>query len=728
MDYQDFIESKVTRVQAAGFSVDASQLNQNLKPFQVHIVQNALYKGRYAIFADCGLGKTLMQLEWANKVANYTGRPVLILAPLAVTGQTLEQAAKFGYDCAKLGDTQSQTLITNYEQIEHINVADYSGIVLDESSILKNYTGKYKRLLISEFADTPYKLCCTATPAPNDLNEIGNHSEFLNVLDSEDMRSRWFVRDEGIGNYRLKRHAEKDFYGWIASWATVIRKPSDIGFDDTGFLLPSLHYIEKEVKSGQRDNGKLLNDAAVNATNFNKELKLTLYSRTQEVASLVNESSETFIIWVNQNAEEEEMARLVPEAVTVRGSDKPEDKEAKLLGFANGDYRVLITKKKIAQFGLNFQKCRNQVFASLDFSFEGLYQAVRRSYRFGVEGEVNIYLIATDTMNNVVKSLNQKHAQFEKMMQEITQQVNKKTYSLKTDYEAMEFKNHDYKLLKGDAVDLMKSIPDNSLDLSIFSPPFSNLFTYSDNLRDMGNCEDHSQFFEQNAYMLQELYRIMRPYRLVAVHTKDLPVYKNAEGYAGMYDFTGDYHRAMEAAGFKYHCKITIWIDPVFEMRRTKTQRLLYKTLTKDSTDTGVGMPEYITVFKKWEGSEEDHIPVTNKDKENFPLETWQRWASPVWNDIDRMDVLNNYKSAKDQQDEKHIAPLQLEVIKRLIVLYSNPGEWVFDPFVGVGSTIYESILNNRKGMGIELKDSYFETAKNNIKAAKSLQSQTTLL
>jgi DNA modification methylase len=272
--------------------------------------------------------------------------------------------------------------------------------------------------------------------------------------------------------------------------------------------------------------------------------------------------------------------------------------------------------------------------------------------------------------------------------------------------------------MNGDSVELIKLIPDNSIDLSVFSPPFSTLFTYSDNLRDMGNCIDDDQFFQQTNYLLKELYRIIKPGRLVCVHSKDLARYKNSSGFSGMWDFTGEYHRAMENAGFRYHSKITIWIDPVLEMQRTKTQRLLYKTVTSDSSYTGIGMAEYITVFRKWDGDETQWEPVNHINKSNFPLDVWQKWASPVWMDIKRTDVLNS-KEGTDMGDEKHIAPLQLEVIHRIVNLWSNPGETVFTPFLGIGSEAYMALKNKRKAIGIELKDSYFQVAVQNCKAAK---------
>ena len=741
MNYTEFLETKKVKVKKSGFDILENKLNSNLFDFQKHIVVRALKLGKFAIFADCGLGKTLMQLEWSYQVTQKTNGKVLILAPLAVKAQTIQEAKKFGVNMANID-------VTNYEQLNNVDVTQYEGVVLDESSILKNFTGKYKKLIIEKFNQTPYKLACTATPSPNDLNEIGNHSEFLNYLDAQDMRAKWFVRDEGMNNYRLKGHAKNDFYGWISSWAIMLTNPSDLGFDGKNYHLPKLNYLEREVKTKKRNNGKLFNEGSVSATEFNKELRLTTVARFEKVADIVNNSNEAFIIWVNQNAEEKKALELIPDAISVNGSEKPEDKEKKLLGFANGEYRVLVTKKKIAQFGMNFQNCNNQVFASLDFSFEGLYQAIRRSYRFGQKKDVNIYIITTDTMENVVKSISKKQTQFLEMQSEMNKFINGNSFGLLNSYDFDEIKTNNYWLMKGDSCQEIKRIPDNSVDLIVFSPPFSSLFTYSNYIHDMGNNENHEEFFKQYHYLLQDLYRILKPGRLMCCHTKDLAVYKNSSGYSGLYDFTGEHHRAVEGVGFKYHSKVNIWTDPVLEMQRTKTQRLLYKQLRKNSANTGVGLPEYLTIFRKWEDGMDEVAPINNKNAENFPLDTWQRWASPVWNveksdiehlheveneykvqswfDIKRTDVLNN-KQGTDLGDEKHIAPLQLSVIRRCVQMWSNPGETVFTPFLGIGSEIYESVKLDRFGIGIELKDKYYETAILNVNKAINAKTQQTL-
>lgn len=732
-EYLKFLESKKVKAIESGFDVSQLWLDNSLFPFQRFCATTALKRGRCALFEDCGLGKTRQQLSWADCVVAYTNRPVLILAPLGVVDQTIQEGVKMGIEVIEYRaemNTMSETplgiYISNYEQLDNINVQYFSGVVLDESSILKNFTGATKRQLIEDFKDTPYKLCCTATPSPNDLNELGNHSEFLGVLDAQDMRAKWFVRDEGMNNYRLKEHAKKDFYAWVSSWAIMLSKPSDIGFSDEGYDLPSLNLIERTVKTNRTEDGKLFASGIVNATNFNHELRLTKVERLTEVANIVNNSTEQYIVWIKQNEEADELAKLIPDAVEVRGSHSPELKRQRLNDFAEGKFRVLITKIKIAGFGRNYQNCWNQVFASPDFSFESIYQAIRRSLRFGQSHTVNMYMITTDTMENVVATYNRKQKQFQEMQDEMNKNINTKNYGLVDTYEFKEVHTDSSWLMKGDSCQEIKRIADNSVHLGIWSPPFSSLFTYSNYIHDMGNNENHDKFFKQYAFLLKDIYRIMKPGRLICCHTKDLGVYKNSSGYTGMYDFTSEHTRAVLEAGFKLHCKITIWTDPVLEMQRTKTQRLLYKTVTTDSSYTGMGMAEYITVFRKWDGNEEEWEPVTNLNKENFPLDTWQKWASPVWMDIKRTDVLNNAEGTA-MGDEKHIAPLQLEVIHRLVNLWSNAGETVFTPFLGIGSEAYKSVKNGRKAIGIELKDSYFDVAVKNVRKAERSKEQAQL-
>lgn len=721
-NYEAYLQSKLRTFQPSGFDLNGTPMNPHLFDFQKHCVRIALKKGRYAFFQDCGLGKTLQQLEWAHQVVEKTNQAVLILAPLAVSGQTIKEGDKFGIGIEKYHDqSEAGIYITNYEQIENIDCSLFAGIVLDESSILKNFEGKTRDLIINRFRETPYKLACTATPSPNDVMELGNHAEFLNIMSRNEMLAMYFVHDGGeTAKWRIKGHAEKDFWAWVASWSVMMASPADLGFDARGYDLPKLHFIEKKIVTPKKDNGMLFNDTAVSATNFNQELRLTKVERLAEVASIVNGSDEPFIIWVKQNEEADDVKLLVPDAVEVRGNETPEQKEKKLLGFANGEFRVLLTKTKIAQFGLNYQHCCNQVFASLDFSFEALYQAIRRSYRFGQLRPVNIYLITTDTMQNVVEAIERKEKQFKAMQEQMIKASHEagEVESYKGIYQ--EFKDDQCLLRKGDCVQLIRDLPDESAGFSIFSPPFASLYTYSDKLEDMGNCSSYNEFMYAFSMLVEQLYRVMWSGRNVAVHCMDLPIQKGKEGFIGLRDFSGMIREVFDNTGFVYHSRVTIWKDPVTEMQRTKALGLLHKQVKKDAAMSRVGIPDYLLVFRK----PGDHSHPVRCD---IPVDTWQRYASPVWMDIDYGKTLNG-REARHENDERHICPLQLQTIERAIHLWTNEGDTVLTPFMGIGSEAFQAIKMNRKAIGFELKDSYFDAAVKNVVGALEGKKQMSLL
>ena len=726
MDYQEFLQQKQKAHIQSGFDVDLNELNKSMFDFQKFIVKRALKAGKYAIFADCGLGKTLMQLEWANRVNRETNKPVLILAPLAVAGQTIKEGAKFHIDVCRYDGSNAPIQISNYEQLDNIDCSIFSGIVLDESSILKNFEGATKKLILDLFANTPYKLACTATPSPNDPMELGNHSEFLDVMGRNEMLAMYFIHDGGeTAKWRLKGHAIKLFYQFIGTWAIMLNNPADIGFEMLGYDLPTLNLIEKQIITPKRDNGSLFNDAIISATNFNAELRLTKKERLEEVVRIVNSRpDENFIIWIKQNEEGEILKKLLPDAIEVKGADSNEWKEKHLLGFAENKFRILISKTKIASFGMNYQNCRNQIFASLDFSFEGLYQAIRRSYRFGQTNEVNIYLITTDTMANVKQSIDTKQKQFEIMQDEMSKAVNANLNGQlmsTAEFDLTEERNEWYKIKRGDCVQLITELENESVGLSVFSPPFAELYTYSSHLEDMGNSKNYTEFLVQFGFLIKELHRVLIGGRNVAVHCMDLPIQKGKEGYIGLRDFSGMILQAFQSCGFIYHSRVTIWKDPVIEMQRTKAKGLLHKQVKKDSTQVRVGIPDYVMIFRK-EGEGKD--PVTNTD---LPVDLWQKYASPVWMDIDYGNTLQGFRNGREENDEKHICPLQLDTIERLIHLYSNEGDTVFTPFMGIGSEVYQAVKMNRKGIGFELKESYFDLAKANVKMAVLAKSQSKL-
>jgi hypothetical protein len=547
-DYESFIAEKLRTTVHSGF--DPGELLKSLFPFQDFIVRRALAAGRYAVFADCGLGKTLMQLVWAFEVHRFTGRPVLILAPLAVTWQTLEEAQKFGVDLTGI-------TVTNYEQLDNLDTSSFGGIVLDESSILKSFDGSTKKKLVDAFDQTPYKLACTATPSPNDPEELGNHAEFLNVMSRAEMLAMYFVHDAGdTGEWRIKGHAVKHFWEFVASWAVMLRHPGDIGFPMDGYDLPPLNLTEHKIHTPNKGDGQLFNDTAVNATDFNAELRRTKKERLEKAAEIINGSEESFLTIVKQNEEGEELRRLIPGAVEVAGSDSPEDKAARLKAFSHDEFRVLVSKNKIIQFGLNFQNSHNIVVASLDFSFEGLYQVIRREWRFGQKHAVNVHIITTDTMSNVIEAIREKQRKFEEMQTAMSEAMNatmNKTQMTEMVFDTDDVKNDHYHIRRGDSFRLIREIPDQSVGFSFFSPPFASLFTFSDAVEDLSNVRSYDEFFAQFAFMVPELLRITKPGRLLAMHLTQLTTGIGKDGFLSIIDFRGDVIRLFQQFGWIFH-------------------------------------------------------------------------------------------------------------------------------------------------------------------------------
>ena len=720
-EYIEFLQKKQTSIESSGFDLMDSEMNEKLFPFQKYCVKRAVKAGRFAMFEDCGLGKTLQQLEWAYQVQKHINQPVLILAPLGVIGQTIQEGVKFGYEVKEIGltvfdqDLKAGIYITNYDNMDNIDSYLFGGVVLDESSILKNFNGKIRNELIASFKETKYKLCCTATPSPNDTTELCNHAEFLNVMSRNEMLAMYFVHDGGsTSDWRLKGHAKQAFWDFVSTWAVMLSKPGDIGFSNEGYELPELKVIEDYIETPKRNNGMLFNDVAVSATGYHNELRETINERMKRVSEIVNSSSDSWIVWIGHDEEGDLLRKMIPEAVEVKGSDNKQKKKDNLLGFGKGEFRVLITKLKIAQFGLNYQNCHNQIFASLDFSFESTYQGIRRSYRFGQEYDVNIHLIVTDTMQNVRKSFEDKQSAFYEMQRAMTHAMNrniKNELKLMKTVSQKEYQSDFCHIMNGDCVQLIESIPDESIGFSIFSPPFAELYTYSDKLEDMGNSKDYKEFFVAFNFLVKELYRVMWSGRNVAVHCMDLPIQKGKEGYIGLRDFSGMILKAFEESGFIYHSRVTIWKNPVTEMQRTKALGLLHKQVKKDAAMTRVGIPDYLMIFRK--PGNHDH-PVHC----DISVDTWQKYASPVWMDIDYSDTLNGVKG-RDKEDEKHICPLQLQTIERAITLWSNKGDKILTPFLGIGSEVYQSIKMGRYGIGFELKESYFVEAVKNCKNAE---------
>ena len=424
--YIQFIHSKEIASISAGFETDKSTYNANLFDWQRDIVHWALRKGRACLFEDCGLGKTLQQLCFAEEVVKHTGKPVIIVAPLAVASQTQREGVKFGITvniCRTQEDVKDGINITNYEMIHHFDESSFSGVVLDESSILKNSTGTIRTALIEKFKCTPFRLCCTATPAPNDFMEIGNHAEFLGIMSETEMLATYFVHDgKNTSKWRLKGHAKDKFFEWIASWACCMTSPADLGYKDSGYNLPPLvvHEIQTESEDITLADGQMCFFApTVESLAERREARKESISKRVQKAKEIAESVDTALIWCDYNDESDAIAKSVKDIVEIKGADTDEHKKKSMIGFASGEIKRLVSKPKIAGLGMNWQNCNTVIFCGLSDSFESYYQAVRRCWRFGQEKQVDVYIIISDKEESVKKNIERKQADAAKLTAEL---------------------------------------------------------------------------------------------------------------------------------------------------------------------------------------------------------------------------------------------------------------------------------------------------------------------
>lgn len=424
MTYQEFIKSKQIAAESSGFEPDAT--NQKLFQWQSDIVRWALMKGRACIFADCGLGKTPMQLQWASQVSKHTGDPVLILAPLSVANQTSREGKKFDVPvtiCRTQADVRPGVNITNYEMLEHFDTSKFSGVVLDESSILKDHASKTRKYITEQFESTKYKLCCTATPSPNDFVELGTHAHFLGIMTQPEMLSTFFVHDGGdTSKWRLKGHAEKKFFEWVASWACCLTSPADLDYPADNFNLPALRIHEVIVDSDLlEDDGQMALFAPVSQTLNERRAarRESLGKRVIAAAEIANSSDEQVLVWCDLNDESEALTTAINGAVEVKGSMPNHIKESNMSAFTDGSARVLVSKPSIAGWGMNWQQCHKMIFVGLSDSFEAYYQAVRRCWRFGQKNPVDVYIVISDAEGCVKMNIERKQADAKRMTAEL---------------------------------------------------------------------------------------------------------------------------------------------------------------------------------------------------------------------------------------------------------------------------------------------------------------------
>jgi hypothetical protein len=723
LKYEAFLQTKRLIAPIQGMAVALDAIHPALFSFQRDLVAWAVRKGRAALFADTGLGKTRMQVEWARLIGERT----LIVAPLSVARQTVREAARIGVDVAYVRDPAalpaSGIAITNYELIDRFDMSAFGAVVLDESSILKSLDGKTRQRLTELCAIIPYRLCCTATPAPNDITEIANHAEFLGVMRRPEMLASFFIHDDD--GWRLKRHAETAFYRWLASWAMSVRRPSDLGYSDDGYILPPLTVAPLWVESDYVPEGQLFFTGLQGIQGRTAVRKGTLAARVAAAAQLVNADDQPWIVWCGLNDESDALAAAIPGAVVVEGAMTPDEKAARLEAFQDGQHRVLITKPKIAGFGMNFQHCARMVFVGLSDSFEAYYQCIRRCYRFGQTRAVEARIVLSDAEEAIYHNVMQKELEAQTMSQKLIEQV--QTYEreelaaapVQAAYTSRDAAGERWRLMLGDSAERLRDVATGSIGLSVYSPPFASLYTYSASERDLGNSRTRDEFFAHYRYIIDELLRVTMPGRNTCVHVQQIAAMLERDGYIGLKDFRGDVIRAYEAAGWIYHGEVCIDKDPQAQAIRTKSKALLFAQLRKDSSWSRPALGDYILIFRK---PGENPVPVTPE----LTNEEWIQWARPIWYGIEENDTLQ-YTTARDAEDERHICPLQLGTIERCIRLWSNPGETVLSPFAGIGSECYSAIKLGRKAIGIELKPSYWRIAVQNLEAIEAKSRERTL-
>jgi len=742
MNYQDFLASKVRFHEATGKDVDPATVNPILFGFQRDITVWAGRKGRVAVFADTGLGKTFIQAEWARLLGERT----LIIAPLSVARQTVREARKLGIDVhyTRSGADLSDGInITNYEMVGEFDPAAFGAVVLDESSILKALSGVTRRKLTTMFSETPYRLCCTATPAPNDMTELGNHAEFLGICTEAEMRAMFFINanlehtyiddngkawrrkgsNKGGQEWRLKHPAEKPFFRWLASWAMSITKPSDLGYDDDGFILPDLNIIPHFVKAEYTPEDQLFFTHLKGVADRAAMRRQTINTRLALLRDLVGSDGEQWIVWVGLDDESQAVTAALPGAVEVKGSDSPEYKAGTFEAFQDGQHRVLVTKPRIGGFGMNFQNAHNMAFFGLNDSWETWYQCIRREHRYGQTEPVNVHVILSDLESEIYHNIQRKDAMASRLRRGLIEQIREyeegeltMTAPQSFDYQQRTEQGQSWLAMLGDSTERLRELDADSVDLSVYSPPFADLYTYTDSERDLGNSRDWDQFFAHYRYIIREVLRVTKPGRLTCVHTSDIPAMASRDGYIGVKDFPGEVIRAYEREGWVFVGRAFVQKNPQAQAIRTKSKALLFVQLRKDSADSRPALVDQVLLFQK---PGDNAVPITPVDNGEMDNETWIEWANGIWLGIQETDTLQ-YSVARGEDDEKHICPLQLGTIERCIKLYSNPGEMVLTPFGGIGSEGYMAVKLGRRAILCELKPEYYEILVKNMRAIEA--------
>ena len=821
MEYREFIETKFKFSKSYGFEINKHIINPLLKQHQKDIVHWAIKKGRAAIFASFGLGKSFIQTEILRIIHLTESGRHLIIAPLGVRQEFLRDGKRLNVDYKFIRKTEDVGedgfYITNYESVRDgkLDVNLFTSVSLDEASVLRSYGSKTYQEFLPLFDDIKYRFVATATPSPNRYKELIHYAGFLGVMDTGQALTRFFQRDSSkANNLTLYPHMEKEFFTWLHSWAIFLQKPSDLGHCDDGYELPAIkvfyHEVSTDLYSGKEDRDgqmQMIKDAAMGLKDAATEKREGIPQRIEQMMGIINNDPDShYIIWHDLESERHAINQALKEAVDVFGSQDLEIREQRIIDFSDGKFKYLSTKPEIAGSGCNFQRhCHKAIFLGIGYKFNDFIQAIHRIHRFLQTKQVEIHIIYSQNERLILKSLQKKWSEDDNLREKMTEIIKEnglcttgleKELSRGIGMKRQEIKGSLFTAINNDCVEETKSMQSNSIDLIHTSIPFGNHYEYSANYNDFGHNEDNPSFFNQMDYLTPELLRILKPGRVAAIHVKDRIRFGNVTGYGmpSVDPFHSDCIVHYRKHGFVYFGMITVVTDVVRE--NNQTYRLGWTENCKDGSKMGVGSPEYILLFRKLptDTSRAYADVKVAKSKEEYSRGRWQIdahsfWRSSgdrlltseelqgyapdkigkifsqrsletiydykqhvkiaetldnkgslptkfmavapgshdddVWHDVNRMITLNAEQSKRSL--EKHICPLQLDIIERIITRFSNKDELVFDPFGGIMSVPYMALKLGRRGIATELNTSYFKDGVRNLKLIENKISMPSL-
>lgn len=663
MTYQQFLESKMVIAPETGFDIDPAEVNPKLLPHQRDAVVWAVHGGRRALFESFGLGKSGQQLEFCRIVTEHEGGQALIVVPLGAKQEFVRDAVELlGWDyeppyvrnMEEIRQHREPVLLTNYERVRDgdIDPEYFTATSLDEASVLRSFGSKTYQTFLGKFRKVKYKMVATATPSPNKYKELIHYAGYLDIMDTGQALTRFFQRDSTkANNLTLYPHKVEEFWLWVSSWALCIQKPSDLGYDDTGYALPEMEVRYHKLQTNLTDAGtekdgqiRMIREAALSLQDAAREKRESIGARVAKAKEIVDSDPEAhFILWHDREKEREEIKRQIPEAVEIYGNLDIDIREQRTIDFSEGKTRILATKKEISGSGCNFQKhCHRAIFVGIDYQFNDFIQAIHRIYRFLQNEQVIIDIIYMETEEEILRELKAKWARHNEMQERLASlmrhyglnnQIIIKKMERSIGVERTEIAGRHFRIFHNDTIQETANMPENSVDLIITSIPFSNHYEYTPSYNDLGHNENTDRFFEQMDYLAPSLLKVLKPGRIYACHTKDRVLFGNATG-TGMPTIEPFHAQTIlhyMKHGFQFIGMITVVTDVVRE--NNQTYRLGWTEQCKDGSKMGVGCFEYILLFRKLPTSRDSayaDTPVT-KDKDEYTRAQWQIDAHALW-------------------------------------------------------------------------------------------------